>query len=151
MDKRVTFGSFELVDIPILGIKDVVAKVDTGAYSGAVHCVKVQEAKNTQGKRVLRLQLTNKKSDTIEINKFITTYAKSSSGSRQKRYLFDTKIVINNKEYPIRIGVSNRSGMNYQVLIGRRFLNKYNILVDVRVNQDMDIDREKKHENSDFI
>jgi len=34
--------------------------------------------------------------------------------------------------------------MNYEILIGRRFLSDNNILVDARINQELDIDREKK-------
>ena len=46
--------------------------------------------------------------------------------------------------HKIRIGLSNRADMNYEVLVGRRFLYENNIIVDVRINQELDIDMEKK-------
>jgi hypothetical protein len=34
--------------------------------------------------------------------------------------------------------------MNYEILIGRRFLRENNILVDVRINKELDSDGDKK-------
>jgi len=34
--------------------------------------------------------------------------------------------------------------MKFEVLVGRRFLNKHDILVDVKRNQEYDLDRGKK-------
>lgn len=146
MDKtEKTFGICEYVDVPKLGLFNVLAKVDTGAYSGALHCSKINEIiRKSDGKKILRFTPSNNQSNTIEIAGYARSYVRSSTGHRVKRYLFDTDIVIKGVAYKIRIGLSNRADMNYEVLIGRRLLNENNILVDVRINQDLDIDKEKK-------
>jgi len=141
------FGICEYVDIPEFGLLNVLAKVDTGAYSGALHCSKIEEIiqeSNGKSKKVLRFIPSDKHAHQIELKKYVKSYIKSSTGHREKRYLFDTKIVIKGVPYDVRIGLSDRSSMNYEVLLGRRFLNQNNILVDVRINQELDIDRGKK-------
>ena len=138
------FGICEKVSMPEFGIIDVVAKVDTGAYSGALHCSNIEEIISDNGKKKLRFNPSNNHTQTIESSRFIKSYVRSSTGHRVKRYLFDTNIVIKGISYKIRIGLSDRSDMNYEILIGRRFLSQNNILVDSRINQDLDIDREKK-------
>jgi len=139
------FGICEYVSIPELGVNNVLAKVDTGAYSGALHCSKIKEViRKIDGKKVLRFTPSNDDSNTMDISRYAKSYVRSSTGHRVLRYLFDTNIVINGITYPIRIGLSNRSDMNYEILLGRRFLGDNNILVDSRINQNLDIDREKK-------
>lgn len=135
------FGSFELVTLPTLGIHNTIAKIDTGAYSGAIHCTYIKEVvRERDGKRVLRFTPSDKHPHTTEIEKYAVTYVRSSNGHEVKRYLFDTTIVIQGKSYNIRTGLSDRSDMRYEILIGRRFLRENQILVDVRINQELDTD-----------
>ena len=134
------FGSFEPVSMPRLGIKDTIAKIDTGAYSGAMHCSMIEEAVREDGKKVLRFVASDNRGQVTEVEKYAVTQVRSSTGHEVKRYLFDTTIVIRQKSYSIRIGLSDRSDMRYEILIGRRFLRENNILVDVRINQELDTD-----------
>ena len=139
------FGICEYVNIPELGINNVLAKIDTGAYSGALHCSKIKEiVRKSDGKKILRFTPSDNHSHAMELTRYIRSYVRSSTGHRAIRYLFDTEIAIKGVVYSIRIGLSNRSDMNYEILIGRRFLGDNNILVDARINQELDIDREKK-------
>ena len=144
-NKEEIFGIFEHVSIPELGIKNVLAKIDTGAYSGALHCTKIREFfRKSDGKKVLRFTPSENHTNTMELTDYYTVHVRSSSGYRAKRYQFDTDIVINGNVYHTRIGLTNRSDMNFEILIGRRFLRENNILVDVRINQDLDTDGERK-------
>ena len=139
------FGICEYVSIPELGINNVLAKIDTGAYSGALHCSRIKEViRKSDGKKMLRFTPSDNHSHTMELSRYVRSYIRSSTGHHIRRYLFDTEVVIKGVSYCIRIGLSNRSDMNYEILIGRRFLSDNNILVDARINQDLDIDREKK-------
>lgn len=139
------FGIFEHVSIPKLGIVNVLAKIDTGAYSGALHCSEIKEIiRKYDGKKVLQLTPLDNHSNATELTEYKRSYVRSSTGHRVRRYLFDTDIVIKGTVYRIRIGLSDRSDMNYEILIGRRFLRENNILVDVRINKEFDTDGEKK-------
>lgn len=139
------FGIFEHISMPKLGIVNVLAKIDTGAFSGALHCSEIKEIiRKSDGKKVLQLTPLDNHSNATELTEYKRSYVRSSTGHRVRRYLFDTDIVIKGTVYRIRIGLSDRSDMNYEILIGRRFLRENNILVDVRINKEFDTDGEKK-------
>jgi D-alanine-D-alanine ligase-like ATP-grasp enzyme len=132
-------GIIEYVHIPEFGVYRVEAKVDTGAYSGALHCSTIKVVKRKDGTKVLRFS----PSDTGEIQEttaYKEVYVRSASGHQQKRYIVETNIVLRGRKYPITIGLSNRKEMQKEILIGRRFLREHGILVDVRINQELDND-----------
>jgi hypothetical protein len=134
-------GSFEHISFPGLGITDVLAKIDTGAYSGALDCRKIHLSAD---KKTLQFSLFDDTETIHTTIDFISKPVRNSSGQQTDRYLIDTEIIIGDKSYPIRIGLSDRSEMNCHVLIGRRFLRENNFLVDVRINQDYDKEMEEK-------
>ena len=136
---RITVGGYEKVDVPGLDLTDVVAKIDTGAYSGAIHCTNITRMR-VKGTNTLRLRfdpLGNKALRTTA-DTFYSTNVRSATGHRVKRYLIDTEIVLGATTYPIRIGLFDRSDMQREILIGRRFLKENNMLVDVTVNDHYD-------------
>lgn len=134
---RMIFGAFERVSFPRFNITDVIAKIDTGADSGAIHCSYIEEAVDARGKRVLRFTPIHSENGVIETHDFIRAFVRSSTGHRLRRYIVHTVIEIEGKQYSIRIGLSDRSDMQFDVLIGRRFLAEYDILVDVTQNNEL--------------
>jgi hypothetical protein len=125
--------------LPDLGIEHELAKIDTGAYSGALHCRDIKIVRRGLiRRRILKFTPLGTSRLASETNKFVKTYVRSANGHRIKRFIIDTKIEIDGRTYPIRIGLSDRSDMKRSVLIGRRFLRENNILVDVRINQEHD-------------
>ncbi|QQS21990.1 ATP-dependent zinc protease [Candidatus Saccharibacteria bacterium] len=137
MTKQRTIGCLERVDFPAFGIVGSWAKVDTGAYSGALHCTNIKVVRRTaNGERVLKFSpLGQAPQETTE---FMSTYVRSATGHRVRRHVIDTQICIGGKEYPVRIGLSDRSDMKRPVLLGRRFLRENSMLVDVCINQEFD-------------
>lgn len=135
----VVVGCLETVALPQLGIAEAVAKIDTGAFSGALHCTDIRIVRRgVMRKRILKFVPLGDPKLATETDTFIKTYVRSATGHRIKRYLIDTTIEISGKKYPIRIGLSDRSDLKRPVLIGRRFLRENNMLVDVRINADED-------------
>lgn len=124
-------GCFEPVTLPKLGVKSVLAKVDTGAYSGALHCTEIRLVKKDSGEQVLQFMPLGEPDLATETSHFKATHVRSATGHRVNRFLIETTIEIKGKTYPICIGLSDRSDMKRAVLIGRRFLRENNILVDV--------------------
>ena len=136
MNSDIIVGCVENVDLPGFGITQQAAKIDTGAYSGALHCSVIREVMRG-GQRTLQF----KPSDTgvlFETTDFEELHIRSSTGHKVKRYNVPTTIRLFGKTYPIIIGVSNRKDMRYEILLGRRFLRENNIIVDVRINDELD-------------
>lgn len=136
-----TIGCFEVVSFQDLGVENEWAKIDTGAYSGALHCTDIKVyRRGLMRRRVLKFTPLGNPELATETTKFICSEVTSSNGAASKRYLIDTQVQIGGQTYPIRIGIADRSGLKRNILIGRRFLRVNNFLVDVRINQEHDDD-----------
>jgi hypothetical protein len=126
-----TVGPLLSLDLPLLGIEDLQAKVDTGAFSGALHATRIREVKTTDGKKCLRFSPLGSADHTIEVDTYHRRKVRSSNGLATKRYAIDTEVTILGETYPITITLTNRSSMKYQMLVGRNFLRIHGFLVDV--------------------
>jgi hypothetical protein len=136
---QVTVGCFETVSLPALGVLDIVAKVDTGAYSGALHCTDIRLVRRGWNrKRYLKFTPLGDPALATETDVFQKTHIRSATGHRIRRFIINSEVMVQGKKYPIRIGLSNRSDMKRAVLLGRRFLRENNMLVDVHINEDLD-------------
>lgn len=118
---------FEKVDFPEFGQCQVKAKVDTGAYTGALHCTYINLIEVADGSILEFIPLGATKK--IKKDNFVTKHVRSSNGKRQERHFITTPIVINGVTHEIALSLTNRSDMRYEVLIGRRFLRKNKYMV----------------------
>jgi len=118
------------------------AKVDTGAYSGALHCTDIRLVRAKDRTRQLVFTPFGNRSLRTSTSDYKEIYVRSSNGRRGKRYLINTEIILQGKTFPIQIGLSDRSDMKRELLLGRRFLRENNILVDVTINQELDYEGE---------
>ena len=116
-------GRIENISFPELKIESIKAKVDTGAYGVALH---VDSIKLEDGKLYFTIG-----DEEFSYNKFKTVTVKSSFGRVQKRFSIFTKLSIGDSIYKFYVSLTDRKNMRYPVLIGRRFLYKFNYLVDV--------------------
>lgn len=139
LEKTKILGRLERVSFPELGVKDILAKVDTGAFSGALHCTGIKVVRRGRDRRrVLKFTPLGAKDLEQETENFKETYVRSATGHRQKRYIISTTIECGGYTYPLNIGLSNRSDMRREALLGRKFLRENNLLVDVRINSTLD-------------
>lgn len=122
-------GIFETVAFPEFQTQNITAKIDTGAYTGALHCSSIEE-RDVEGGKTLIFVPIGSEEHIFEKDEFIIKYVKSSNGKREKRYFISTQIVIQGEMYEITLSLANRSNMKWPVLIGRRFLKQNNFLVD---------------------
>ncbi len=129
-----TVGTLLHVGLPLLNVDNIIAKVDTGAFSGSMHADNIKEVKSATGNQLQFVP--HGKNAVISVDNFHHRRVKSSSGHISDRYAIDTDIVILGKTYPITITLSNRSSMKYPMLIGRNFLQTHGFLVDVSINNE---------------
>ena len=132
-EKRI-IGRRETVDFPDLGLSGIVGKIDTGAYSTALHCHDIH-VKEQDGQRSLCFKLldpthpefTNKE---ICLSEFSEKQIKNSFGEVEHRYIIKTRVRIARKLIKSVISLTDRGNMRYPVLIGRKLL-KNRFIVDV--------------------
>lgn len=129
-----TIGRLEKVSFPEFHVKGVLAKVDTGAYRGTLHCHEIDLIKRG-GKWLVRFVPLDEQKPQFDGKDFYTddyktTYVTSSSGHRQRRYVISTSITLHGNDYPIELTLSKRDNMRYPVLLGRKFLHD-KFIVDV--------------------
>jgi hypothetical protein len=132
-----TVGAFEIISLPKLGVQAELAKIDTGAYSGALHCTDMRVVRRgILRKRYLLFTPLGDPKLVTETDTFIKKHVRSATGHRLKRYLIDTTIELQGKVYPIRIGLADRSELKRNILIGRRFLRENRLKVDVCIGEE---------------
>ena len=122
------------VDLPQMGVEGIVAKIDTGAYSGALHATRVREVRDKQGITRLYFSPLGKYRQTLAVENFHKKRVKSSNGVTSVRYAIDTEIRIFGQLHPITITLANRGSMKYKMIIGRKFLRTHGFLIDVSNN-----------------
>lgn len=117
-------GRSEKVSFPDLGIEAKDAKIDTGAYGNALHVddIFIKDDRlffSIDGKEYI-------------YDKYKTIVVRNSFGKKQKRFSIMTRMLLGEKTYKVDISLTNREKMKYPMLIGRRFLNKFGYIVNVR-------------------
>ena len=127
-------GRREFVDFPELNLYFVEAKIDTGAYTSAIHCTDI-EIKTINKKTVLCFRLLDASHPESEkhvhqFDEFFQKKIKNSFGEMEERYIIKTLVKIGHKNIRTTLSLSDRENMRYPVLIGRRLL-KGKFMVDV--------------------
>ncbi|MEO7904775.1 MAG: RimK/LysX family protein [Candidatus Saccharimonadales bacterium] len=139
---RTTLGGFEPVTLLDFGNLELIAKVDTGAYSGAIYATNVRTKEDETGRPYLSFLLNGDVSQKGTAYDFYQRTVRSAHGHLQERFVIRTYIQIQGRLYATEIGLSNRANMKYPMLIGRKFLRDNRMLVDVIVNDELDYEKE---------
>lgn len=133
-NKKTIIGRTEKVDFPDLGLEGIEAKIDTGAYSTAIHSHKIW-VEEIDKKKTLNFELFDPvhkyyRKTTIRTANFHQKSVRSSNGKVEQRYIIKTAMVLGGKKRITDLSLTNRRQMRYPVLVGRKFL-KRGFLVDV--------------------
>lgn len=108
---------------------NIVARIDSGALSSSAHCDKIWVEK-LGGKRILCCHFLKRSHKVVRFEKFKRKKVKSSNGTLQSRYVVKLTIKLASIVKTTDVTLTNRSTMNYSVLLGRKFL-KDDFLIDV--------------------
>lgn len=133
--EKTVIGRKEVIDLPELHLNGIVAKIDTGAYTSAIHCRKISVYEDEHGNLMVEFQLLDpghpqfrNKRLSFPVHKF--KGIKSSNGQIQQRYIIKTTANIAGRSFKIEFSLADRSRMENPVLIGRKAL-KNRFIVDV--------------------
>jgi hypothetical protein len=123
-------GRREIIDFPKLGITNMEAKIDTGAYTSSVHCENI-EVNYENSKPILYFTIKQEEVKTFRFEEFGQKKIKNSFGEMEERFVIKTVIHIGKKNILSTVSLTNRDNMRFPVLIGRRVL-KGKFLIDVK-------------------
>lgn len=121
-------GRREYASLPNLGVTNIEAKIDTGAFTASLHCENLS-VNYENSKPILYFSL-EQNSALLRFEDFTQKKIKNSFGEMEERYVIKTLVKIGRKNILAAISLSNRDNMRYPILIGRRML-KGKFLVDV--------------------
>jgi len=127
-------GRLERIDFPEWDLREIDAKVDTGAYTSSLHCHHITSYQES-GKDYVKFNLFDPSHETYNDKLFKWPVfrkktIKSSNGSREARFVIKTKVRIFDKIFTAEFSLTDRSEMRYPVLLGRKLINN-RFLVDV--------------------
>ncbi|MBQ4863121.1 ATP-dependent zinc protease [Pseudoalteromonas sp. MMG013] len=126
MSTRPIIGHVESINLPELGIEQLLVRVDTGAQTSSLHVDNIQKT-----------YIDNKPAVSFDIHPEIHNVqkkvgcqailhdirqVKSSNGGREQRYVIQTLAILGSHSWNIEITLTDRSDMTYLMLLGRQAL-----------------------------
>jgi predicted deacylase len=132
---RFRVGWVEQVALPKLGLRNLEAKVDTGARSSALHVERIRALSLPQDGEVpgrangrdwieITLPRAEDGSEGARVRVPVREYAeiKDSSGRTARRPVIETTLVLGSLRRRVRVTLTNRGDMQYAMLVGRTAL-----------------------------
>ena len=133
-------GWQEWASLPDLGFDRLRVKIDTGAKTSSLHAWKITplgEQEDAQGNRqqMLKLNLDGDVRNGYKQREIIVPLLRyalvtDSSGRKERRPVFHTRIALGSVVKTIEVNVTNRETMRFRMIIGRTCLIDH-FLVDV--------------------
>ena len=133
MKGKMIVGSLEVCDLPELGLYNLEVRIDTGAKTSSLHVDDIVKSVK-EGKPWLKFDIHPNvhqidKVTTCEAALYDVRRIKSSNATSEQRYVIQTSLTLGGETWPIEISLTDRSDMNYLMLLGREGMGK-RILVD---------------------
>jgi ribosomal protein S6--L-glutamate ligase len=128
MVEQLKLGWEEWISLPGLGLPAMKAKVDTGARTSALHAFDIEpfgpkDAPKVRfsvhpiaGEEELSIPCSADVIDRREVT--------SSNGETELRYVIRTEISVGEHRWPIEVTLTDRAGMAYRMLLGRKALGE---------------------------
>jgi len=131
---KLLVGWKEYLALPELGVKRIKVKIDTGARTSALDVVSYELRPVDAGLVAdLRLALDRKHPDrltVVQVPVLRTIVVSNSSGIREQRPLIETSIRLGPVTKRVRLSITNRAGMRFRMILGRKALEG-DFVVDV--------------------
>lgn len=130
---KILIGWKEHCALPDLNIPKIIAKVDTGADTSALHAINIKPFTD-KGQTYVQFEVNpvrfNNQFSMLCIAPVVDyRIVRSSSGHHQKRYVISTRLLLGGREYLTELTLTNRSLLNYRMLLGKEFLSG-NVIID---------------------
>ncbi|NOT77756.1 MAG: hypothetical protein HOP07_01990 [Bacteriovoracaceae bacterium] len=116
-------GWREEVSLPDFKLKNLKAKIDTGAKTSALHADNI-EIVSVKGKKFVKFTFTSESGEhhTIKSPFIVERSIRSSNGDKTIRPVVKTEIKMGKHCFDIEVTLINRGMMGFKMLIGREAL-----------------------------
>lgn len=131
--KKCIVGWREAISIPALGVEEVIAKVDTGARTSAIHAFFVEPFTGPDGRDWVRFGLhpLRKKQEPeliVEAPVKDRRNVSDSGGHIEERYVIETELEVGDVKVTAEVTLTDRENMAYRMLLGRTALRGHFIV-----------------------
>lgn len=131
-DKTV-IGRRDVANLPDFGLQGVDVKVDSGAYTSSIHVTFCEEI-TQNGSPILEVCFLDEQHSAytgvrIRFSEYRRKKVKSSTGQEQLRYFVKGVIEVLGRKVKTEFSLTERRGMRFPILLGRKLLNK-NFIID---------------------
>lgn len=123
-------GRSDRVDLPGLGLTNIHAKIDTGAYTSSLHCSSAQVVDDKLEFILLDEEHPEFTGMKFVFKKFTQREVKNSFGEAEMRFVIKTSIKVHNQTINAEFSLSDRDKLRFPVLLGRKIL-RHRFLIDV--------------------
>lgn len=122
-DPAITLGWREWIGLPDLGIRQLKAKVDTGARTSALHAFDIRPY-SADGQERVEFLLHPKQRNTETIVRchadiIDQRLVSDSGGHREQRFVIQTTLNLGTHSWPIEVTLTARDDMRFRMLLGR--------------------------------
>lgn len=127
MQNKHLVGALELCDLPELAIENLNIRVDTGAATSSLHVDNIVEFER-EGVTWVSFDIHPNIHDVEQIVRReakvnAVKRIKSSTATRERRYVIETDIVLAGMRWEIQLTLTDRSEMTYLMLLGREAMS----------------------------
>ncbi len=123
-------GRSDRVDLPSLGLENIHAKIDTGAYTSSLHCSRAEVIEGILEFILLDEEHPEFTGMPLRVKKFEQREIRNSFGEAELRYVIKTWVRIYGRVIRAEFSLSNRGNLKFPVLLGRKIL-RHRFLIDV--------------------
>jgi hypothetical protein len=123
-------GRSDRVDLPGLGLENIHAKIDTGAYTCSLHCSRAEVINGTLEFVLLDEEHPEFTGMKFTMKEFTLREIKNSFGEAEMRFVIKTSIKIFDRKIKAEFTLSDREKLRFPVLLGRKILRN-RFLIDV--------------------
>lgn len=123
-------GRYDRLDLPLLGLYNIHAKIDTGAFSSCIHCHKAEVVNGVLEIILLDDEHPKFTGEKFSFREFEVRSIKNSFGEVERRFVVFTTLQIFGEEFTTEFSLSNRGSLKFPILIGRKILRN-RFLIDV--------------------
>lgn len=126
---KVLIGWREYIDLPLLGLSHIPAKIDTGARTSSLHVDRIKPFLAADGTQMVRLSFRvrhnpGEKPERVHRELAVAGVRKvmSSNGTNEERWVIRTRLEMAGIQRLANFTLTNRGSMRYPVLVGRSAL-----------------------------